>query len=55
MKSGEESKDDKDFVKLCCCCSVVQSCQTLCDPVDCSTPGFPVLHYLSEFSQTHVH
>ena len=28
---------------------------TLCDPMDCSTPGFPVLHYLSEFAQTQVH
>ena len=28
------------------CCSVTQSCPTLCDPVDRSTPGFPVLHYL---------
>ena len=36
------------------CCSVVQSCPTLCDPMDCSTPGFPVLHYLPEFAQTHV-
>ena len=26
-----------------------------CDPMDCSTPGFPVLHYLLEFAQTHVH
>ena len=38
-----------------CCFSVTQSCLTLCDPMDCSTPGFPVLHYLLEFSQTHVH
>ena len=37
------------------CCSVVKSCLTLCDPMDCSTPGFPVLHYLPEFSQAHVH
>ena len=29
-----------------CCCSVAQSCPTFCDPTDCSTPGFPVLHYL---------
>ena len=29
-----------------CCCSVVQSCLILCDPMDCSTPGFPVLHHL---------
>ena len=27
------------------CCSVAQSCPTLCNPIDCSTPGFPVLHY----------
>ena len=36
-------------------CSVVQSCVTLWDPKDCSTPGFPVLHHLLELSQTHVH
>ena len=36
------------------CCSVAQSCLTLCDPVDCNTPGFPVLHYLPEFPQIHV-
>ena len=35
--------------------SVVQSCLTLCDPVDCSTPGFPVHHQLPELAQTHVH
>ena len=35
-----------------CCCWVSQSCP---DPVDCSTPGFPVLHYLPELAQTHVH
>ena len=34
--------------------SVAQSCPTLCDPMDCSTPGFPVHHQLSEFTQTHV-
>jgi len=39
----------------CCCCSVTKSYQTLCDPMDYSTPGFPVLHYLLEFAQTHVH
>ena len=37
------------------CCSVTQSCPTLCDPLDCSTPGFPVLHHLLELVQTHVH
>ena len=35
--------------------SVAQSCLTLCDPMDCSTPGFPVHHQLLEFIQTHVH
>ena len=38
-----------------CCCSVTKSCPTLCDPMDSSMPGFPVLHYLLEFIQTHVH
>ena len=37
------------------CSSVAKSCLTLCYPVDCSTPGFPVLDHLSEFAQTHVH
>ena len=31
---------------LCCCCSVAQSCLTLCIPMGCSTPGFPVFHHL---------
>ena len=35
--------------------SVAQSCPTLCDPVDCSTPSFPVHHQLLELTQTHVH
>ena len=35
--------------------SVAQSCPTLCDPMDCSTPGLPVHHRLPEFTQTHVH
>ena len=35
--------------------SVAQSCLTLCDPMDCSTPGLPVHHQLMEFTQTHVH
>ena len=36
-------------------CSVAQSCPTLCDPMDCSMPGFPVLHCLLEFAQARVH
>ena len=38
-----------------CCCSVTKLCPTLWDTMDCSTPGFPTLHYLSELAQTHVH
>ena len=38
-----------------CCRSVAELCLTLCDPMGCSTPGFPVLHYLLEFAQTYVH
>ena len=37
------------------CCSVTLSCPTLCDPMDYSAPGFPVLHHLLELAQTHVH
>ena len=46
---------------LCCSqpespfCSVAHSCWTLCNPMDCNMPGFPVLHCLPEFAQTHVH
>ena len=35
--------------------SVAQSCPTLCNPMDCSTPGFPVHHQLPELAQTHIH
>ena len=38
-----------------CCYSVTKSCLTLCSPMDCSTSGVPVFHYLLEFAQTHVH
>ena len=33
----------------------LSSCLILCNLMSCSTPGFPVLHYLLEFAQTHVH
>ena len=36
------------------CCSVAQFCLTLCDPMDCSMPAFPVLHCLLEFAQTYI-
>ena len=38
-----------------CCCLVARLGVTLCDPINRSTPGFPVLHYLPEFAQTHAH
>ena len=37
------------------CCSISQLCPNLCDPMDCSMPGLPVLHCLLEFAQTHIH
>ena len=40
------------YPRSCCFCSVAQSCSALCDPMDCSMPGFPVLHYLLELAQT---
>ena len=39
----------------CSCCSVAKLHPTLCDPMDCSTPGSSVLHYLPMVPQTHVH
>ena len=45
------------FILFCpiCCCSVAQLCPILCNPMNCSLPGFPVLHRLLELAQTHVH
>ena len=42
-------------LKNFCCFSVTQLCLTLCNPMDCSTPGFPVLHHLPELAQIYVH
>ena len=44
------------FSRQCITGIVVQSLSRvrLCNPMDCSTPGFPVLHHLPEFAQTHV-
>ena len=38
-----------------CFCPVTQLCLMLCEPIDCSMPGIPVLLYLPEFAKTHVH
>ena len=45
----------KLFINILIFSSVCQSCPTLCSPIDCSTPGFPVHHQLLELAQTHVH
>ena len=61
IKSDEVHKAHKGHKTLSYHCmvtvvsSVTQACPTLCDPMDCSTPGFPVHHQLPELTQTHVH
>ena len=58
VQGSETVKLKKDLrVKVNCygCCSVTQSCPTLCDSVNWSMPGLPVLHHLPELSETHVH
>ena len=40
---------------ISCCYSVTKSCPSLCNSMNCIAPGFPVLHYLPEFAQTHIH
>ena len=42
-------------LRECCCCSVTQSCPTLCDPMDCSTTGLSVPHHLLGFTRIQVH
>ena len=51
----EVSQKEKDKYHIASLISSVQSCLTLCDPMDCSTPGLPVHHKLPELAQTHVH
>ena len=46
---------NKCHLIICSCCSVAKSCLTLCNLMDCSTPGFPVFHCPLEFVQTCVH
>ena len=47
--------DDSTLSVSCCCCLVTRSCLTLCNLMDCSTLGFPVLHHHPEFVQIHGH
>ena len=44
-----------EFPFVIYCCSATQSCLTLCNPVDCSTPSLSVPHHLLKFAQVHVH
>ena len=47
MIQWEKSKQTRNLIiNSCCCCSVSKSCPILCDPMDCTIPGFSVLHYL---------
>ena len=57
MASGPiTSWDSADFIFISVqFSSVTQLCPTLCNPMNCSTPGLPVHHHLPEFTQTHVH
>ena len=59
LKSVSENSLKYDYVFVymsskSCFSSIQFSCPTLCDPTDCSTPGFPVHHQLLELAQTHV-
>ena len=51
---GAQTHCYKKSLPQSCCCSVTPSCLTLCDPMGCCMPGFPVLHHLLKFSQSHV-
>ena len=50
-----EQKDCLREENWASCCSVTKSCPTLCNSMDCSTPGIRIPHYLPEFAQGHVH
>ena len=57
LKATKNSRIHQQSPKFCSVqfVSVAQSCPTLCDPMVCSTPGFPAHHQVSELAQTHVH
>ena len=52
LGATEHKQIHQPSVCICYCCSVAMSCLTLCDPMDCSTPSFLVLHYLPECSNS---
>ena len=51
----DHEEEQSDFYFLVQFSSVAQLCLTLCDPMNCSTPGLSVHHQLPEFTQTHIH
>ena len=55
MITGAFQKRNSKVALICYCCLVAQLCLTRCNPMDCNTPGFSVLHHLLGFAQTHVH
>ena len=55
LKTKQMNKQKTNREQISGCCLVVQSCPTLCNPMDCSTPALPVPHHLLELAQVHVH
>ena len=55
VRVKEAVAGDQGNWTACCCCSVCQSCLTLWDSMDCSTPGLHIHYQLLEFTQAHVH
>ena len=55
FNSSRKYRNDKNILMTHLFCSVSRSCLTLCNPMVCSTPGFPVHHLFPELAQTHVH
>ena len=50
---GSQIHPNPPQCNYCCCFQVTKSCLTLSDAMDCSMPGFPVLHHLPKFAQSH--
>ena len=55
MGPGPATSHPYSLIIIICGYAVTESCLSLCGPMDCSLPGFPVLHHPPEFDQTHVH
>ena len=53
--TGKKTFPTRDILVFYICCSVAQSCPSLCNPTNCSMPGFPILHHYLELAQTHIH